>query len=70
MQSLDWVVDDLLESVVIRSYSSPGLTKEEQNDLFVFLESLANSTYINFQDIKPSPVVEVWYHHKIPSVSR
>lgn len=29
-----------------------GLTEEERQDIFPFLESLANSTYINFQNIK------------------
>lgn len=29
-----------------------GLTAAEQDEIFPFLESLANSTYVNFQDIK------------------
>lgn len=49
------------------------LTSDERQDLFMFLESLANSSYINFHNIKISPIVEVlftfdtlssvWYTH-------
>lgn len=38
---------------------TPPLTPDESNEYFVFLESLANATYINFKDIQPSPIVDV-----------
>ncbi|CAO1394018.1 unnamed protein product [Diamesa hyperborea] len=35
-----------------------GIAEEDRVDFFNFVESLANSTYINFQDIKDSPSTE------------
>lgn len=38
----------------------PNLSDGEREDFYTFLESLANSTYFNFENIKEFPVVEVF----------
>lgn len=48
----------LFEDFVRLKYSH--LSKEDAEDLFIFLESLANSSYSNFKNIKPTPVFDVY----------
>jgi acid-sensing ion channel, other len=43
---------------VIHVHSRTSLTDDEKAEFFIFLESLANSSYVNFENIKDTPRTE------------
>nr|XP_029715164.1 uncharacterized protein LOC109418499 [Aedes albopictus] len=62
---MDRIDRDLFDQFATRSL----LNDEEKMEMFEFIESLANSTYINFEDIKGSENVDAFYHSPYDTIN-